>query len=303
MRAIRLLSLLFVILFASITDAQDEPPVLRLRPEDMGSTFHVATGTVIEVNLEFSDLYIAYDPGKLQFLDYTLPDGMVIGTTESGVVMPDTVNSEPMPMPDDTIGASGAAGGSVGMPNETGAGESAAVVSDVVAAEEGSITSGVVSSGTPSYATWRLRAVAPGETSLSLMTFYPPCLDNQLCPMMPDFLISFDLVIEGSALVIAPESIDAQVIVVTPQQPEATVSVQAGQVVHFEVPALEAPYRVIYYPPAVRLLAGGGLRFVVNPFGMTTRIGAQTSSGELFAASLLVAPECESCGVMPMGGG
>lgn len=286
MNKFRVFALLLVVMsvFANGVLAQDEPPVLHLLPEDMGKTFQISTGTVIEVNLFFSELHVSYDPTKIQFLDYTLPEGLTTGTVESGVIEPEGVTPDTLPTP---------------MPSETQSTEGSATAS------VGTISGGVVTIGgddtniEESYTTWRFLAIGSGETSLELLTFYPPCPKDQPCPMMPDFLAHFDLVIEGDAVVVEPESIEGEVIVVEPQPTEPTINVKSGEVVLFDVSEIEPPFRVIHHPGAVRLLPGEDLRFLVNPWGMTTRVGIRTSNDEWFAVTLVIEAECDSCGVLP----
>ncbi len=322
MSKIRPVILLLVVMcmFASVVQAQDESPVLRLFSEDVGHTFHVTTGTVIEVRLSFSELYVSYDPTRLQFLDYTLPAGLT-GTVESGVIEPegfapgnpgmqtgDAGGSQPgtiLPnqgQPELQPGSVGEPGvPPTAIPPESPSREGGSAVGVVTAVPGGVITPG---SGGPdseeSYTSWRFLAIGSGQTSLELLTFRPPCSMGEPCMMMPDFLASFDLVIEGNTIVPEPETINPEVIVVRPQAIEPTLNVTPGQVVLFDVSGLEPPFHVIYHPGAVRLLTGENLRFLVNPWGMMTRVGVQTSNDERFAATLVIEPACEACGALPM---
>jgi hypothetical protein len=114
--------------------------------------------------------------------------------------------------------------------------------------------------------------------------------------MMPDFMTSYNLVIEGDTLVPEPESVDGEIIEITPRpSEEQTINVQPGQIVLLNIP--ETPSRVIYHPLALRLLAGETPRFFVEPWGMRTRVGVQLSDETLLAATLLIEPLCDSCGV------
>jgi hypothetical protein len=282
MKKLSLLTLLVVVAssFSGVAQAQDAP-VLYLAEEHLGQTFSVTTGTVINVSLTFSDLHVSYDPTKLHFLSYAPPETLT-GTTDTGVIEPEGIAPEPLPteiMP----GSEGDVGSGVG----------------VAVAGSAPTVGGGETNLEDVRATWRFLAVGAGTTSLELQTFYPPCPEDQPCPMMPDFLASFTLVIEGATLVPEPESIDGEIIVVKAQPTEPTLTVQPGQIVLFDVAALEPPFHVIYHPAALRLLAGEDLRFLANPWGMMTRIGAQSADGTLFAATLLIEPECDSCGVFP----
>jgi len=288
--------LVVVSAFASAVQAQHKPQDLRLFPEDFGKTFHITTGTLIEVNLFFSDLHVSYDPTKLQFLDYTLPAG-VAGTVESGVIVPEG-GSVPETQPSDVEQGSiepGTPPTEITPETQVGQGGVASGAVVVVPAVGGDGTNIEAS-----YTTYRFLAIGSGQTSLELLTFRPPCQKDQPCIMMPDFLVNFELVIEGDAIGFESENPDAEVIIVKLQPTEPTIQVKSGQVVMLDVSNLKHPLHVIYHPGALRLLAGEDIRFWVNPWGMTTRVGVQTSNGELFSATLVIEPECDSCGVRSM---
>lgn len=284
--AMSLLLAIFVGQFLTEVQAQ-EGPVLHLNEEHLGQTFTIETGTIIEVRLlGFPELYVSYDPVWLQFLDYT-PPVELSGTVESGVIQPDEVVPPPLPTE---------------IPSETGTGSVG--VGEVITAEGGVVTQagGDEVSSEEARSTWRFLAIGAGggETVLELRTFYPPCPPDQPCPMMPDFNASFNLIIEGDPVVLEPDSVEGQVILVVQLQPAdstASIDVQSGQIILFDVSELRSPFRVIYHPVALRLLAGDNLRFLVNPWGMMTRIGVQTADDQLLVANLLIAPECDSCGV------
>ncbi|MCI0710664.1 MAG: hypothetical protein L0154_10935 [Chloroflexi bacterium] len=286
MRIVLLLGLLASFIFGNSTisvQAQDAPRLV-LTQEDFGGTFTVETGTIVEVNLVFSDLHVAYNPALLQFLDYTLPEG-IEGTVETGTIEP----SFPGGVDGETSVATVEPATPEGLDGEeTGVG----TADDPIIIEPGNVQTKEFT------ATWRFLAIDAGETVMDLRTFYPPCPEDQPCPMMPDFMIAFNLVIKGEPSVIEPEDIEGDVVVVRPKPSEKPINVESGQIVQFKIRE-EPPYRVIYHPIALRLLPGEGLRFFVNPWGMTTRIGVETADGEILAATLFIKAECESCDVLP----
>lgn len=287
MRLVLLLGLLASFISGNFTKAvqAQNAPRLVLTQDDFGKSFTIETGTVIEVNLVFSDLHVAYNPALLQFLDYTLLEG-VGGTVETGTIEPH--------LPGGVNGETGVATVEPATPEAIKDGEvGVATVGDPIIIEPG------VTQTEDYLAAWRFLAINAGETVLDLRTFYPPCPEDQPCPMMPDFMIAFNLVIKGDPVVIEPEDIEGDIVLVRPKRTKKPINVESGQIVLFKIRE-ERPYRVIYHPIALRLLPGEELRFFVNPWGMTTRIGVETADGELLVATLFIKAECESCDVLPI---
>jgi hypothetical protein len=144
---------------------------------------------------------------------------------------------------------------------------------------------------------WTFLARAPGETTLELRSFYPHCPKDQPCPMMPEFSMSFTLVIEGEPIAAEPVVIEDDIIAIGEDDFEQTIDVQPGQIVKLDLDDMESPYHVIYQPAALEYLPGGQPLFRVLPYGMLTRLGWQSADGTLFAVNLAIEPLCDSCGV------
>lgn len=291
--------LMFLLVFGAHASAQEES-ALKLTEENTGQTFTVRTGTVIEVRLFFGDLYVSYDPSLLRFVDYTPPNVLTQTTTESTIVEPELPN---------TGGGSNGEPGS--LPPQAPAQPS--VVATVVIPPETPIVSGGVGTAqvgvvgpalisTPAnpedvVSTWRFLAIGEGETILELRSFYPPCLSDQPCPMMPEFSISYNFVIEGEPIVSEPVDAEGDVILLTPTTEEQALTLGSGQIIALDTDKIEPPFRLIYHPLHLQYLEGNGVRFLVNTAGVYTRLGIQDAEGDIFAFAITIPPLCDSCGV------
>jgi hypothetical protein len=145
---------------------------------------------------------------------------------------------------------------------------------------------------------WRFLTVGEGETMLEFRSFYPPCLSDQPCPMMPEFSVSYNLVIEGDPIISEPVHVDGDVILLTPTTDEQTLTLEAGQIIVLNTDEIKLPFRLIYHPLHLQLLDGEGVRFLINNAGIYTRLGIQDSEGNLLAFGITIPPLCDSCGVL-----
>ena len=279
-----------LLVFCARVSAQEDS-TLKLTEQDVGQTFTLQTGTVIEVRLFFGELYVAYDPTRLRFFDYT-PPNLTMGTTaETTLVEPE--------FPAQGGGSNGEPGM---LPPQLPAGSGIVTTAETPIASSGIGTAGIAVVGTPAnpedmVSTWRFLAVGEGETTLELRSFYPPCRSGQPCPMMPEFSLSYNLVIDGEPIVSEPVNVDGDVIRLTPTTDEQTLTLETGQIIALNTDKIEPPFRLIYHPLHLQFLEGEGVRFRVNTAGVYTRLGIQDSNGNLFAFGLTIPPLCDSCGV------
>jgi hypothetical protein len=288
-----LLFFTFLLFFCAGVSAQEDS-TLKLTEQDVGQTFTLQTGTVIEVRLFFGELYIAYDPTRLRFLDYTPPNLTTGSTAETTLVEPE--------FPAQGGGANGAPGM---LPPQLPAESGIVATAETPIASSGVGTAGIAVVGpavigTPAnpedvVSTWRFVAVGKGETTLELRSFYPPCRSDQPCPMMPEFSLSYNLVIEGKPIVSEPVDVDGDVIRLTPITDEQTLTLETGQIIALNADEIEPPFRLIYHPLHLQFLDGEGVRFRVNTAGVYTRLGIQDSKGNLFAFGITIPPLCDSC--------
>jgi hypothetical protein len=114
--------------------------------------------------------------------------------------------------------------------------------------------------------------------------------------MMPEFSISYNLVIEGEPLISEPEDIVGDVIHLTPTADEQTVTLGSGQIIALDTDQIAPPFRLIYQPLHLQYLEGEGVRFLLNTAGVYTRLGIQDRVGNIFAFAITVPPLCDSCG-------
>jgi hypothetical protein len=290
-----LLFLTFLLVFCAGVSAQEDS-TLKLTEQTVGQTFAVQTGTVIEVRLFFGELYIAYDPTLLRFLDYTPPNLTTEATVETTLVEP-----EFPAVGDPSNGEAGILPAQLpAEPSLVATAETPVASSGVGTAEIAVVGSAPV--GTPAnpedlVSIWRFLAVGKGETTLELRSFYPPCPSDQPCPMMPEFSLPYDLVIEGEPLISKPVAVEGDVILLTPTTDEQTLTLEAGQIIALNTDAIVSPFRLIYQPLHLQILDGEGVRFLVNTAGVNTRLGIQDSQGNLRAFGITIPPLCDSCGV------
>lgn len=286
-----LLFFTFLLFLCANVSAQDDS-TLKLTDQDAGQTFTLQTGTVIEVRLFFGELYIAYDPTRLCFLDYAPPNLTTAATAETTIVEPEFPAANGVP-------------GIVPLQQPAESGGVATAETPIASGGVGTAGVAVVGPavvGTPAnpedvISTWRFLAIGDGETNLELRSFYPPCRSDQPCPMMPDFSVSYNLVIEGKPIVSEPVEISGEVIGLIPNTDEQTLTLGTGQMITLNTDEIESPFRLIYQPAHLQFLSGEDVRFLVNTAGVYTRLGIQDRQGNLFAFGITVPPACDSCGV------
>jgi hypothetical protein len=275
-------------LVASVTQAQTS---LVLTAESSGQSFHVTTGTPIEVHLPpFGEMYVSYNPTMLQFVSHNPPMGVTMETSvESGVVFPEDVqSSEPVILP------------APGEPGPMPALEMTPEVNVIqpvggMAVAEPAVQGVSVTSGEDGLGLWQFRVIGAGTTMLEFRTFYPPC-NNDLCPMMPDYSLQYTLVITGNSIAPEPVPADGELVHLGMNADGQTIPVQTGQIVALDLD--ESAYNIIYNPDAAVYLPGSVPRFLVLAAGFTTRLGVQLGDALIFQVTLEIPPLCDSCDVM-----
>lgn len=302
MKTLKLIALIAVCCSLALRVSAQEASNLVLTQDDLGQTFSVHKGTLIEVHLQpFGDLYVSYDAVKLELVAYdpviTLDESYPV---ESGVITPEIIGepgSALLPAPassefsDTGVTAEVKAEPAVIQPS--GEGE---VAVGGVAVIEGAIVTNPGVDVEPPTAHWQFSAMDAGATVLEIRSFLPPCRD-QICPMMPEFSYSVNLNIKGDALAHEPVSVDAIPQRIGPLENEKTVKTRIGNVIVLDLPDLDSPYRIVYNPLFVQFLPSSRARFQVMASGIQTLLGIERDDGLAFMVNLEVDAECDSCGV------